>query len=134
MGQANHGGCTCSAIHHDNGSATARGAADWLGLAATPVFALMALLAYVPGGGAADLICSTAHGGSVLAGMVPMYVLMATFHSAPWLKLVSSRRQGLRSREDIVFTGHHRNEETTDHAQSDRSARRMTESAARTGR
>jgi hypothetical protein len=93
MGQANHGGCACSAIHHDSDSAATRSAIDWLGLAATPAFALMALLASVPGHSAADLICSTAHGGSVLAGMVPMYVLMATFHSAPWLKLVSSRRQ-----------------------------------------
>jgi hypothetical protein len=26
--------------------------------------------------------------------MVPMYLLMSVFHLAPWLKLVSSRRNG----------------------------------------
>ena len=107
MGQVNQDGCACSAIHDDTGNATARSAADWLGLAATPVFALMALLAYVPGSGAADLICSAAHGGSTLTGMVPMYLLMAIFHSAPWLKLAASRRHGLRPRGSIVPTDHH---------------------------
>ena len=134
MRQANHGGCACSAIHHDSDSAATRSAIDWLGLAATPAFALMALLASVPGHSAADLICSTAHGGSVLTGMVPMYLLMATFHSAPWLKLVASRRQGLRARENIVSTDHHLDQEDIDHAQSNRSARRMAEGAARTAR
>jgi hypothetical protein len=26
--------------------------------------------------------------------MVPMYLLMSAFHSAPWLKLVTGRRNG----------------------------------------
>jgi hypothetical protein len=26
--------------------------------------------------------------------MVPMYLLMSAFHTAPWLKLISSRRGG----------------------------------------
>jgi hypothetical protein len=51
------------------------GAAGWLGLAAAPTFAVMALLTYVPGGDA-DMMCSAAHGVSPLSGMVPMYLLM----------------------------------------------------------
>ena len=70
--------------------AAALGAAGWLGLAAAPTFAVMALLTCVPGGGA-DMMCSAAHGVSPLSGMVPMYVLMSAFHSTPWLKLISRR-------------------------------------------
>jgi hypothetical protein len=68
-------------------------AADWISLAAAPTFAIMALLAGIFGGGHADLICSAAYGVSSLNGMVPMYVLMSAFHSAPWLKLISRRRR-----------------------------------------
>jgi hypothetical protein len=71
--------------------AASPGAAGWLGLAAAPTFAVMALLTSMPGGGA-DMMCSAAHGASPLSGMVPMYVLMSAFHSAPWLKLISRRR------------------------------------------
>ncbi|HEY3792718.1 MAG TPA: hypothetical protein VGM09_12865 [Bradyrhizobium sp.] len=69
------------------------GAADWLSLAAAPAFMIMALLTEVFGGGAMDMLCSTAHGSSLLSGMVPMYLLMSAFHSGPWLKLIF----GLRS-------------------------------------
>ena len=68
--------------------------ADWLCLAAAPAFAMMALLTGVLGGGPPDMLCSTAQGASPLSGMVPMYLLMSAFHSAPWLKLISSRRSG----------------------------------------
>jgi hypothetical protein len=61
-----------------------------LGLAATPVFAAMALLTWAQGGDA-DMICSVLHTGSALGGMAPMYLLMSTFHSAPWLKLILRR-------------------------------------------
>jgi hypothetical protein len=71
-------------------------AAGWLGLAAAPTFAVMALLTCVPGGDA-DMMCAAAHGVSPpLSGMVPMYVLMSAFHSAPWLKLISRRRSAAR--------------------------------------
>ena len=60
------------------------------GLAAAPIFAIMALLTGVLGG-APDGLCSSAHDASPLGGMVPMYLLMCAFHSAPWLKLLSSR-------------------------------------------
>jgi hypothetical protein len=68
-------------------NAAALGAADWLSLAAAPTFAIMALLAGV-GGGPPDMLCSAAQGASPLTGMVPMYLLMSAFHSAPWLKLI----------------------------------------------
>ena len=78
-----------SAIPRDNGNVTAIGAADVLYLAAAPTFAIMALLSSVLGSGPLDALCSAA---SPLSGMVPMYLLMSAFHLAPWLKLISSRR------------------------------------------
>jgi hypothetical protein len=78
------------------GNAATLGAADWLCLAAAPTFAIMALLTAVLGGGAPDMLCSAAQAASQLGGMVPMYLLMSAFHSAPWLKLISGRRSGAR--------------------------------------
>jgi hypothetical protein len=60
----------------------------WLSLAAAPAFAIMALLTAMPGGAAPDFLCSAA-GASPLGGMIPMYLLMSAFHSAPWLKLIA---------------------------------------------
>ena len=77
------------------GDAAALGAAGWLGLAAAPTFAVMALLSCVTGGDA-NMMCSAAHAVSPLSGMVPMYVLMSAFHLAPWLKLISRRRSVAR--------------------------------------
>jgi hypothetical protein len=89
MSEAYSGGSASGAIHHKSGHAPALGAADWLCLAAAPTFAIMALLTGVLGGGPPDMLCSTAQGASPLSGMVPMYLLMSAFHSAPWLKLIS---------------------------------------------
>jgi hypothetical protein len=75
---------------YTGGNAAAFGAADWLCLAAAPTFAIMALLTGVLGGGPPDMLCSGAQDASALSGMVPM--LMSAFHSAPWLKLIASRR------------------------------------------
>jgi hypothetical protein len=72
-----------------HGSGVARAAADWLSLAAAPTFATMALVTVVLGGGA-EPICS-AH-GSLMSGMIPMYLLMSAFHAGPWLRLISGRR------------------------------------------
>jgi hypothetical protein len=74
-------------------NAAARGAADWLCLAAAPTFATMALLTGALGSGMPDILCSAAQGASPLSGMAPMYWLMSAFHSAPWLKLVAGRRK-----------------------------------------
>jgi hypothetical protein len=71
-----------------SGRAPALRAADGLSLATAPTFAVMALLTGVLGGGPADMLCSAAHDASPLSGMVPMYLLMSAFHSAPWLKLI----------------------------------------------
>ena len=73
-----------------HGAAIGGFAADWLSLAAAPTFGTMALLTAVLGGGVGPL-CSVEH-GSLMNGMVPMYLLMGAFHSAPWLRLIASRR------------------------------------------
>ncbi len=67
--------------------------AAWPRLAATPTFAMMALLSRGLGGGPADTLCASTQDASVLSGMVPMYVLMSAFHSAPWLQLLSRQRR-----------------------------------------
>ncbi|HEY7845474.1 MAG TPA: hypothetical protein VID30_17560 [Bradyrhizobium sp.] len=68
---------------------TRASAASLLSLAATPTFAIMALLTALHGGGMPDMICSA--DGSPLTGMLPMYLLMSAFHLAPWLRLLSGR-------------------------------------------
>jgi hypothetical protein len=78
------------------GNVVALGAAGWLSLAAAPTFAMMALLTGVLGGGPSDTLCSVAQGASPLGRMAAMYLLMGVFHLAPWLKLVSTRRSGIR--------------------------------------
>jgi hypothetical protein len=69
-----------------------RSAADWLCLAATPTFAIMALLTAVHGGDPQGMLCAAMQSRSPLNGMVWMYLLMSAFHAAPWLKLFARRR------------------------------------------
>ena len=83
-------------IPHDSGKPGTLGAAEWLCLAAAPAFALMALLTAVLGSGQMAMLCGAAQDASPLSGMVPMYLLMSVFHSAPWLKLILGRRSGAR--------------------------------------
>jgi hypothetical protein len=73
-----------------SGGSAARVAADWLCLAATPTFGIMALQTAL-GGGEPDFLCAAMQHASPLSGMVPMYLLMSTFHLAPWLKLICGR-------------------------------------------
>ncbi len=75
--------------HDDEGATAARGPAEWLRLAATPTFAIMALLTGM-GGSPMDSLCSSGH-GVPLSGMVTMYLLMSAFHSPPWLNLICGR-------------------------------------------
>jgi hypothetical protein len=98
MGQDSRGSVVMIAARRETaagsaggGGATALRAADWLCLAATPTFAIMALLTGFLGGGHPSMLCSAAQNPSPLSGMVPMYLLMSAFHSASWLKLISSR-------------------------------------------
>ena len=72
------------------------GADRLLSLAAAPTFAIMALLTGVHGGGMPDMMCSAADAAPPLTGMLPMYLLMSAFHSAPWLRLISNWRSGAR--------------------------------------
>jgi hypothetical protein len=106
MSEAYRSGCAGGAIRSESWHAGALRAADWLGLAAAPTFAIMTLLTAVLGGGQPEILCSTAEHSSPLSGMVPMYLLMSAFHSPPWLELISSRQNGARrgliqSRSDL---------------------------------
>jgi hypothetical protein len=67
------------------GAGFVRGASRWLCLAASPTFALMALVTAVSGEPGMNCMI----GQSPFTGMVPMYLLMSAFHLAPWLRLAS---------------------------------------------
>src|SRR5262249_50078038 len=83
-----HAVSTCTGSGHG-----APGLAHWLGLAAAPTFALMALwTAFFSG--QPDMLCMTMQDSSPISGMTVMYLLMSAFHAAPWLRLISSRRGG----------------------------------------
>ena len=69
-----------------DGATMALGLAGFLCLAATPGFAIMALLTGL-GGTPMDRLCSSGH-GAPLSGMVTMYLLMSVFHLPPWLNLI----------------------------------------------
>jgi len=96
MSEAYPSGCTGVAIRFESGRAIALHATEWLGLAAAPTFAIMALLTGIRDGGIPDMLCSATHGVSPLSGMAPMYLLMSVFYLAPWLKLISRRRSAAR--------------------------------------
>jgi hypothetical protein len=64
--------------------------AKWLRMAASPVFMIMALLTSLD---ASPMDSTCSHGHASLSGMVPMYLLMSAFHSAPWMNLLFGRRQ-----------------------------------------
>jgi hypothetical protein len=89
MREAYLSGCAGDAMRAERGHRTARPAADWLGLAATPTFAIMALASV--GNGPADILCAAT---SPLGGMTAMYVLMSAFHLPPWLKLIAGGSNG----------------------------------------
>jgi hypothetical protein len=89
--------CAGRSDHEDSLAASA--AAKWLPLAAAPAFLIMAMLTVVLDRGMPKALCSAA-GDLSLGGMPPMYLLMAAFHSAPWLKLIS--RRGYFSSDSFV--------------------------------
>lgn len=65
-------------------------AASWLGLAAAPTFAIMALGAALSSGQATMLNMGMPHASS-LSGAVLMYTLMSIFHTGPWLRRIARR-------------------------------------------
>jgi len=71
------------------------GTAGWLSLAAAPTFAIMALWTGLFSG-QPDMLCMPMQGSSPMSGMTMMYLLMSLFHAAPWLRLISSQRSGVR--------------------------------------
>ena len=95
MSETYPGGCAGGAIRSESEHAATLRAADWLGLAAAPTFAMMALLTGIAGG-QPDILCSAAAHMSPLSGMIPMYLLMSAFHSRPWLMLIFGPRSGDR--------------------------------------
>jgi hypothetical protein len=64
-------------------------AADWIGLAMSPTFAVMAWIA------ATDVpriaLCSSSSNRLPIDSMACMYLLMSLFHVSPWLRLASDR-------------------------------------------
>ena len=64
-------------------------AAAWLGLAATPMFAAMAMLTAAVG--PAQMLCGPGQ-ASPLTGMTAMYLLMAAVHVSPWLRRIDGHR------------------------------------------
>ena len=58
----------------------------WLSLAATPTFAITALLTMIDDAGRSGMLCLTAPEASPINGMVAMYFLMSAFHLGPWLR------------------------------------------------
>lgn len=67
---------------------------DILAIAASPTFAFMALLSGALDAGMPNMLCSGMQQATPLSGMAVMYLLMSAFHSAPWLRLISSRLEG----------------------------------------
>jgi hypothetical protein len=67
----------------------------WTSFAAAPTFVIVAILTEINDSGMSSMLCSAAHDASLLTGMVPMYLLMGAFHSAPWLKLIAGWRRGV---------------------------------------
>jgi hypothetical protein len=94
-------------LRHDvetraGGGGAASGLASWLGLAAAPTFAIMALWTGLFSG-QPDMLCMAMQGSSPMSGMTLMYLLMSLFHTAPWLRLISSRRALGESTRRAVF-------------------------------
>jgi len=85
--------CT-SATHAQRRAGRGLGAGDWIGLAATPTFAVIALMTTLSDGGAHDALCAAMHNAGPFGGMTFMYALMSVFHTAPWLRLIGRWRSG----------------------------------------
>lgn len=67
-----------------------RDVAAWLGLAASPTFALMA---WISANDMQPMICASGPGILPIGGMTFMYLLMSLFHLSPWLMRSFARAQ-----------------------------------------
>ena len=67
--------------------------AGLLALAATPTFALLAVLTALAGAGPMQALCAPL-GLSGLGGMATMYGLMSLFHLGAWLRLAAGPGRG----------------------------------------
>jgi hypothetical protein len=108
-GMPSAGSCFAAA---SGGKAAGARATHWLSLAASPTFAVMALLTSV--NGEADMICSSIRDTFPLNGMVPMYLLMSVFHLPPWLRVLSGpaeRRDRLRGATSATIPSLHEDPE-----------------------
>lgn len=76
-----------SAVKRPPDTQQSRDAASWLGLAASPTFALMA---WNSANDTQAMMCSPGSGILAIGGMAWMYLLMSLFHLSPWLKLSSA--------------------------------------------
>ena len=66
--------------------------ARWLGLAAAPTFAVMAVVTGLQEAHAGAMVCGPTPTSAPLGGMVVMYLLMSGFHLGPWLGRAFDRR------------------------------------------
>lgn len=78
-----------------SGGTAAPPVARWLGLAAAPTFAMMALWSALFGAHP-DMLCTGMRGSSALNGMALMYLLMSVFHASPWLRVAAPASRGFR--------------------------------------
>jgi hypothetical protein len=92
MSQTCSGGSDVGATRR-NGAALR--VADVLALAASPTFAVMALLTGIMDGGSSEMI-GMAH-ASPMSGMIMMYLLMSVFHGGAWLRLTRHQLTGAPS-------------------------------------
>ena len=77
--------------------------AGWLGLAASPTFAVMTwfTVANTP----PSMMGASPSGGLPIGGMSWMYILMCLFHLSPWLKLAAARSRQSTTRPATPVEG-----------------------------
>ena len=63
----------------------------WLGLAASPSFAALAIVSAAQASEPTLPLCAAMPPGPAIGGMTLMYGLMSLFHAAPWFNLLGDR-------------------------------------------